>query len=495
MRRPARLRMIASSTTANAGVAVDRASATGVAVRWFLGGLLAIAFGVALAVFSPRFGYAYEVGAMPVLWLAAGLVLAGLVYCLCLPQLIADSLSCDPHEVRLIVAGVIAAGLLARLALFASEPILEDDYQRYLWDGAVTASGDNPYALSPKEARAQGGALRELVREGGEIVRRINHPELQTVYPPVTQAAFALAHLVKPWSLTAWRSVVLFFDLATLALVLLLLREAGRSPLWSALYWWNPIVIKELFNSAHMEAVVLPFVLLALWLALRRRPLASVSSLAFAVGAKLWPVLLLPLLVRWYGQADRRMFVNAAVLFAAIVAALAIPLWLGGLDRQSGFAAYFSTWQTGSALFPVLERAVAMPLSWLALPPEMAGLVARGLVALFLVTIALQVSRKPIENADDLLGRASLVVAALVLLSPAQFPWYAVWFAPFLAFRPWAGFLLLAATLPLYYLDFYFIGRGQPEIFTDVIVWIIWAPVWAALAFEIARNRSRAVAG
>jgi hypothetical protein len=125
-------------------------------------------------------------------------------------------------------------------------------------------------------------------------------------------------------------------------------------------------------------------VLLALWLALRRRPHASVSDLAFDVGAKLWPALLLPLLVRWYGQADRRMFVNAAVLFAAIVAALAIPLWLGGLDRQSGFAAYFSSWQTGSALFPVLERAVAMPLSWLALPSEMAGLVARGVIALCL---------------------------------------------------------------------------------------------------------------
>jgi hypothetical protein len=482
--------MIVSSATAHAGVAVDRASATGVAVRWFLGGLLAIAFGVALAAFSPRFGYAYEVGAMPVLWLAAGLVLAGLVYFLCLPSLIAGSLSCDPREVRLIVAGMIAAGLAARLVLFTSEPILEDDYQRYLWDGAVTANGHNPYALSPKEARAQDGALGQLAREGGEIVRRINHPELRTVYPPVTQAAFALSHLIEPWSLTAWRSVILVFDLATLALVLLLLREAGRSPLWSALYWWNPIVIKELFNSAHMEAVVLPFVLLALWLAMRRRTRASVSALAFAVGAKLWPALLLPLLLRARGAIVTRTLVGAIALFGAIVVLWAIPLWLGGLDQQSGFAAYFASWQTGSALFPVLERAVGLSLSWLALPPEMAGLVARGVIALCLAAIAFSVSLRPIENADDLLGRASLIVAALVLLSPAQFPWYAVWFAPFLAFRPWGGFLLLSATFPLYYLDFYFIGRFQPEVFTNAIVWIIWVPVWAALAFEAARNRA-----
>jgi hypothetical protein len=77
-----------------------------------------------------------------------------------------------------------------------------------------------------------------------------------------------------------------------------------------------------------------------------------------------------------------------------------------------------------------------------------------------------------------------LVVAALALLSPAQFPWYAVWIAPFLAFRPWTGFLLLAATLPLYYLDFYLITHGRAEIFPELVVWIIWAPVWAALAVE-----------
>ena len=487
--------MIASSTTANARAAVDKSDATGVAIRWFLGCLLAIAFGVALALFSPRFGYAYEVGAMPVLWLAAGLVLAGLVYCLCLPQLIADSLSCDPREVRLIVAGMIAAGLAARLALFASEPILEDDYQRYLWDGAVTASGGNPYALSPKETRAQGGALRELAHEGGEVVRRINHPELQTVYPPVTQAAFALAHLIKPWSLTAWRSVFSSSisprsGSCSCSCARPGARRSGRRSIGgirsSSRSCSTPRIWKRSccpsccwrYGSRCGAGRSPPYRLLP-------SPSARNSG----------GTLLLPLVVRWYGQADRRMFVNAAVLFAAIVAALAIPLWLGGLDRQSGFTAYFSSWQTGSALFPVLERAVAMPLSWLALPSEAAGLVARGIVVLCLSVVALRVSLRPVENADDLLGRASLVVAALVLLSPAQFPWYAVWFAPFLAFRPWAGFLLLTATLPLYYLDFYFIGRGQPEIFTDAIVWIIWVPVWAALAFEALRERNRAFAG
>jgi hypothetical protein len=263
MRAQARLRVIVSS----AAELVEKSTSVPLAVRWILGGLLVTAFGATLTLASSRFGYAYAVSEMPILWLVAGLVVAGLVYCVCLPQLIEDSLACDFRESRVIMAGIVAAGLAARLVLFASEPMLEDDYQRYLFDGAVTASGNNPYAFAPSDALPDASrALGRLAQEGGLVVRRINHPDLKTVYPPVAQAAFALAHLIKPWSLTAWRSVILLFDLASLAIILLLLRDVGRSPLWSALYWWNPIVIKELFNSAHMEAVVLPFVLLALWL-------------------------------------------------------------------------------------------------------------------------------------------------------------------------------------------------------------------------------------
>lgn len=468
---------------------VDKAASMTLAIKWALGGLLVTAFAVVLTLLSPLFGYDYAVNEMPVLWLVGVLVLAGLIYFLCLPHLVKDSLGCGPKETRLILLGVVAAGLVARLILFASEPILEDDYQRYLFDGAVTASGENPYAIAPTDALASGDeTLSHLAREGGPVVRRINHPDLKTVYPPVAQAAFALAYLIKPWSLGAWRFVIFLFDLTTLALILLLLRDVGRSALWSALYWWNPVVIKELFNSAHMETVVLPFVLLALWLAIRSRAMTSALSLAFAAGAKIWPALLLPIVLRG-PFFDARQVICASMLFAAVLAFWGIPIWLGGLDEHSGFVAYLSSWQTNSAFFPALERALATGL-----PPETAGLVARGVIAICLVVVAVQVSLKPVETPDDLIGRASLLVAALVLLSPAQFPWYAVWFAPFLAFRPWSGFLLLTATIPLYYAGFYFLSHGRLEIFESVVVWIIWVPVWAALALEATRKLHRPLA-
>jgi len=45
---------------------------------------------------------------------------------------------------------LILCGLVLRLSFFGSQPIYENDYKRYLWDGAVTATGSNPYEYSPR---------------------------------------------------------------------------------------------------------------------------------------------------------------------------------------------------------------------------------------------------------------------------------------------------------------------------------------------------------
>ena len=95
------------------------------------------------------------------------------------------------------------AGLAARLILIPSEPMLEDDYQRYLWEGGVVAAGLNPYATSPRSANEAGPQtkLGALAHASGDVIDRVAHAGLKTIYPPVAQAAFALAHKLNPWSL------------------------------------------------------------------------------------------------------------------------------------------------------------------------------------------------------------------------------------------------------------------------------------------------------
>jgi len=129
---------------------------------------------------------------------------------------------------------ILIIGAIMRLVMMPSSPILEDDFYRYLWDGAVTSQGINPYQYSPHGVIHHEGnyprRLDILADQSREIIQKINHPHIRTIYPPVAQGIFALSYLVKPWSITTLRSIIVLFDVAT-ALLLLLILQHLRLPL------------------------------------------------------------------------------------------------------------------------------------------------------------------------------------------------------------------------------------------------------------------------
>jgi alpha-1,6-mannosyltransferase len=451
-----------------------------------VGAALSLLAGV-LTVYSHRFDWQLPVRQMPAATLGFMMAAAGLVYLLVLP-LIRMSILLPAEMQRVMIAVVLAVGLVLRLMLFFTEPALEDDYNRYLWEGALTAHAISPYAVSPRAARRAlpDTPLGRLAQQGQPVLARVNHPDMTSFYPPVAQAAFALAHLVSPWNLFAWRAVSLACDMATMVLLLMLLREPGRPAIWAALYWWNPIVIKELTNSAHMDGVVMALTLAALLFSARLRHTWAVFMLGLAIGTKLWPMLLAPLLLR-------RLWPRFLPVMAGLAALLAMtllwftPVLMAGPDLQSGLVAYFQDWTTNSALFPAL-----LGLSRLTIQPfgldDSAWAVARVGIALLLGGLSLWQAWRPIGTTDDLMQRAALVTFGLVLLSPAQFPWYMIWMTPFLAFRPYWGLLATTVTVPLYYLAFHLLARGRYEVFSNWIVWGIWIPVWVLLGAEALKN-------
>lgn len=439
---------------------------------------------LALTVASGAFAHDVELIERPALWLVFGLICAGFIFLLTVP-LITQSLKLDPARQQKIVWIIIAGGLAMRLALMASTPIYEDDWYRYLWDGGVTAHGYNPYAASPDDAQGEPYfyTLQPLAQQSGIVIERVNHSELTTVYPPVAQAAFALAHFISPWSLTAWRGVCLAAELATLMLLLALLDHTGRSRLWLALYWLNPLAAKEFINSAHMDAIVLPFVLGAALLSLKQRHLTAIATLGLAIGAKFWPLLLAPLILRPLLSTPRRLVV-ALILLGALSVAAAAPMLAHALDETSGLTAYANHWRNNSAHYGLIEKAIAFGLKPFDLDARIPGETTRALLAGLAGVFALWMARKPIESGPDMLRRLGFVTAVILLLSPSQFPWYALWVLPFAVFTPWSGLLLMTALMPIYYAGFYFLARDTFSIYREGIVFAIWLPVWALLAYE-----------
>ncbi|MBI2572210.1 MAG: DUF2029 domain-containing protein [Candidatus Schekmanbacteria bacterium] len=464
----------------------------GVGTGWLAAGLGLLAWSLATALLSTRFEYGGAPGSRPTAAFVGLMMIAGAVH------VAVVWLGERPVSDRRGLAWVVFVGAAMRLCMLLSTPILEDDYYRYLWDGAVTAAGANPYRYAPREvaqaARGVAGApfpehLADLAERGKEVLARVNHPELTTIYPPVAQLAFAAAHVLTPFELAGWRLVLLCGEGATLALLLLLVRRHGGARVHLvAAYWWSPLAVKEGINSAHVDVLTVPLVLLGFFLTVQGRGIPAAAVTSLGAGVKLWPALLLVAHWHWTGRGLRWLPTFATASCGTLALVLG-PFVLASMSAKAGLVAYGTRWEMNDGLFTVLVRGMALLRAAGVAVPLTDGGAARMAVALIALAVLLWLFRKRLREAGDLFDRAALAVAWLLLLSPTQFPWYALWFLPLTSLRPRLSLQLLAALLPLYYLRFQLKARGDVATFDDWLVWLETAPVIGAMVVERWRGR------
>ncbi|WP_284180069.1 hypothetical protein [Rhabdaerophilum sp. SD176] len=358
-----------------------------------------------------------------------------------------------------LLSAVAIAGFLMRLPYFGAGPMLEDDQFRYLLDGAMVAHGFSPYALSPQDLlNGSGNPAAGLVASGRPVIEAINFPDLRSVYPGTAQILFALAHRLMPWDMDGIRVLVLAAESITAILIWHVLKVSGRSSLGAALYWCNPLLAFCLTGQAHIDAALVPAVFLALLAGWYGRSLAAGVALGVAVGVKLWPILLAPLLARMFWPAGKAI-ASFALGLGIISAALCAPLILASLSPNAGLTAYAGGWSVNNAPFAWLSYAA---LHWIG--PTTGEQALRLTMAALGLSVSLLVAWKRPDTLGGLFGSAALLAASVFYLSPAQFPWYAVWFLP-LAIAA-GGWALAAATtgLPIYFLFFPLAAAGQRDI-------------------------------
>ena len=441
-------------------------------LSWGVLGTGLIAGQLIIATVAPEAQGQSPIESFGIIILVVCLVLSGFGYLALLPMLE------HSKDTRVLFAFVLVVGVLMRIAAVSALPTLDDDFNRYLWDGAVVAGGLNPYAYSPYDVLA-GDAPRPFTDIGdnapSRIAAAINYPTLRTIYPPVAQAGFAIANLIDPWSLNAWRSVVLLAEVISAVLIIGLLSKFGQSRSWLALYWWNPLVVHELANSAHVDALLVPALLGALYLFETRRWRLGSVSLAAAVGVKLWPVLLAVVVALRLVHRPRELVI-CATLFMTVLAAQFGPIIAAGMDPRSGFVAYGQFWEMNDAFFMGLVwslNQVSIHGEWLArLTVVLIALAAAFFAGLW----------RP--HSVSLASAFLLVAAAVFLLSPTQFPWYYAWLIGLLVFVRVPALLLLTPLLSLYYLRFFFELRDTVWFFDRWVVWLEFVPVWVLLVWH-----------
>jgi len=337
---------------------------------------------------------------------------------------------------RSALAVVLGFGLLFRTLMLPTPVYLSSDLYRYLWDGRVQLAGVNPYRYAP--------AASELTHlRDGEIHSRINRPAARTIYPPATQWLFALAAALAPGSIVGWRLLLLLFEVATVAMLLILLRRLGAPPTAVIMYAWSPLVVFEGVQAGHVEAAMISLVLLALLLRQTGLSVLAGAALGVAVLMKLYPAVLLP---AWWRRDDWR-------FPAATVATVGL-----------GYLPYVAVLGAGALGF--LPEYLASPedhniglRALLTHPFGFTGEVARS-VAMALLFAAMAVAlvvigRRAGQDPRGLWRATALAVGAYLLLVPtAMHPWYVVWVVPFLCVRPSPAWLWFSGAVTLSYVAY-----------------------------------------
>ncbi len=368
-----------------------------------------------------------------------------------------------------LLALVLGFGVLFRLAVLPSPVVLSSDLFRYLWDGRVQWAGINPYRYPP--AAPELAPLRD-----DSIFPNINRPTKRTVYPPGAQVTFAAVAAVAPNSVVAWRVFLLGCEIATGVLLLRLLGRMGMPLVAVIVYAWAPLAIFEGVQAGHLEAAMLPPLLLALLWRQHGRMACAGAALGVAVLIKLYPAVLV---LAWWRRREWK-FPTAC---AAVVAAGYLP-YLAGVG--AGVLGFLPEYFGRDEDFNVGLRYFVTDA--LGLGSDAAR--AAAMLALFaaLLVVLVRVHRGLGEDADGVgvfQAGAAAVSAYLLLLPTAMHPWYALWMLPFLTLAPSAAWLWFTGAVTLSYLGYVW----QPAPFPGWLRALEFWPLYGLLLWNATARR------
>jgi len=444
-------------------------------LKYFLYPFVLLIYSFAILYFSNDLTFKANPSNNSVIMLVVSKILLGIVFLLFAISLIKFKTS------KKIFFTILAIGFLVRVTLIFSEPILEDDYYRYLWDGAVTANGINPYEYSPLEilqGRESGKVeikkITKLADSSNQILYKINNGYLRTIYPIFSQIIFALSYKISPWNVTAWKFILLIFDIITLFLVLIILRESNLPQYFSLFYWLNPIVIHEFFNAGHMDVLAFPFVLLALLMFIKKRYLYYTLFIALAVGFKIWPIVIFPFVLTKI-KNKKSLLISSILLLIAISAIISWPVISTKLDESLGLIKYTTSWENNDALYQVINLIIQGILFLFPTNYSCSLCIARWVIVILLILIVFYYAFKNNPTNSNFFLKIFLVTAWMFFISPTEFPWYYTWAALLLVFYPRASFLMYAAFLPLFQLVYRW----------NYFVWIEHLPIFLIFLLEL----------
>ncbi len=373
---------------------------------------------------------------------------------------------------------ILISAILLRIALLPAPP--SDDVNRYLWEGKLTLSGENPYSAPADDPRWEN--RRDTIWEG------MNHRDRPTAYPPGIQWIMAATAAIHP-SLFSFKILALLGDLAVLLFLFALLRETAAPLRWAGFYAFNPAVLIAFAAEGHFDSLMVAAMLAAI---LFRKSRWCWVFLAAAIQIKLVCIILVPLFCIRERNRDleiatatasevsgsspsRSRFPNRGS-FLIFTAALILP----GLPFLSALPEYLSAIRqfAGSGNF---NAPLFTFLSLTGLDPSIVKILCT--TAFGISATAICIAR---WRGTDLVHSALLLMGALLVCSPIVHFWYLTWLLPLAALRPSFAWSTISITMAGYFLAWHTQSIEGWWGFRHGTAALIWLPF---LLTAIAQNR------
>lgn len=306
----------------------------------------------------------------------------------------------------------------------------------------------------------------------------LNSPDFYSVYPPVCQFIFGLSAKLSGGNIFGniilMRVFIMLAEFGTITLLYKLARILRYPPAVVFIYAFNPLIIIELTGNLHFEAVMIFFLLLAVYLLMRERWIWSAVSFAMAIGTKLVPLIFLPLLIKrlGWGRSLRYFAVACGTLLLLFSPFLTVPAVTNFLSSVSLFFRVF-----------VFNASVYYVIRWVGYQTAAYSMIAisgRVLLGVSLFVIAVIAFREKKVNYRSLFSSMLFCLTAFLFFAPDVHPWYLATLLALSVFTKYKYALVWSALIVLTYAAY----QTVPYSENLVLVAIEYLTVVGWLAYE-----------
>ena len=378
----------------------------------------------------------------------------------------------QPLESKSILL-ILLFAVAFRLIMLPLKPSLSHDMMRFLWDGRLLSHGVNPYLYRPDSAQLD--AFKNV-----PFFSDYEFKNTFTIYPPLAQLLFAGSYVLYGDNPLGIKAEVVAIDLLSILVLSILLHKSEVDSRLASLtlYAWSPLLVVETAGNGHIEPLPIFFLLLSLILLSNQRYRLSSVAYSFACWSKLFPILLLPLYLKYVKSSGKRNLREFASFYVLSSLLILLPVFSSSGINLLYQVFWYSQNITYNSSISIVVRALLATAGIGGVPARLSTYI------IFLLAFTVILRLKRLRSLPDMAEGGILVLGVFLLVAPTVLQWYILWLLPFVALkglnRDSVGWLYFSGAVVLAYLP-----QFSLDYDLNTILLLEYLPLYLILGFLV----------